>query len=79
MITLNESGMVFKFPDNDCFLIERDAVAKKPHAKVCECLAHISRNGKDKYAFIEAKRSAPKEKVCDRSKVFYDSIPMEES
>ncbi|HBC21364.1 MAG TPA: hypothetical protein DC009_04620 [Porphyromonadaceae bacterium] len=77
MITIKESGLVFNFPDGDCFLIEQDDVAKKPNVKVCECVARVQ--GKDLYAFIEAKSSAPREKNFDRSKICYGGKPIDAS
>ncbi len=74
MITVRESGLVFNFPDGDCFWIEKDDVAKKRNVKVCEFVARVQ--GKDLYAFIEAKSSAPREKKYDRSKVRYEGKPI---
>lgn len=77
MITIRESGLVFNFADGDCFLIEKDDVAKKPNVKVCEFVARL--HGKDLYAFIEAKSSAPREKKFDRSKVRCGGKPVDAS
>ena len=79
MTTINESGMTFKFPDDDCFLIEKDDIARKQCVKSCECVARISQRGKDLYAFIEAKSSVPREAMCDRRKMLYDGTPMDDS
>lgn len=77
MTTLHESGMDFEFYDEDCFLIERDDVAKKRNVKVCECLVHIA--SKNWHAFIEAKSSAPREKTYDSNKLTYDGCAIDKS
>lgn len=78
MITIEESGMTFTFPEGDCFHIEKDE-ALKPHVKPCEFIARISHRSTDLLYFVEAKSSAPKECICDRSKLTYDGMPIEPS
>ena len=41
MTVIHESGMDFRFDEDNCFLIEQDDVAKRPNVKACECLAFI--------------------------------------
>ncbi len=80
MTTFVESGMTFTFPDNDCFVIEKDKVVISGNCvKSCECVVRINPRGRDRYAFIEAKSSAPREKICDRNKLLYDGDPIDES
>lgn len=52
-----ESFMLFSFPDDDVFLIEKDPLmGPKSGRKSCECVVLLS----PKLAFIEAKSSSPK-------------------
>ena len=77
MTVIHESGMDFRFDEDNCFLIEQDDVAKRPNVKACECLAFIV--AKNWYAFIEAKSSAPREKACDLGKISYDGGAIDKS
>ena len=52
-----ESFMLFSFPDDDVFLIEKDPLMNSNSGrKSCECVVLLS----PKLAFIEAKSSSPK-------------------
>ena len=78
MMTFVESGVRFSFPKSDCFRIEDDEiVVGKDSVKACECLAKTTRNSMDTYWFIEAKSSAPKENICDRTKITYSGNPID--
>lgn len=78
MITFIESGIRFSFPKTDCFRIEEDeSVVRKESVKACECLAKTTREANAVYWFIEAKSSAPRERLCDRDKVIYDGAPID--
>lgn len=79
MISFTESGMDFSFPRSDCFRVEEEEiVVSKNSVKACECLAKTTTATKTAYWFIEAKSSAPKEKLCDRTKILYDGAPIDE-
>ena len=80
MISFVESGMSFSFPDDECFVIEKDdIVVSRDCVKACECVALVRHGGKERYMFIEAKSSAPKEKVCDYGRLAYDGAPIDGS
>lgn len=52
-----ESFMLFSFPDDDVFLIEKDSLmGSNSGRKACECVVLLN----SKLAFIEAKSSSPK-------------------
>ena len=79
MTDINESGMTFRFPDENCFVIETDPVVMGHKCiKACECVATITAKGKDLAIFLEAKSSAPKSKECRRELLAYDSQPFPE-
>lgn len=79
MIEFIESGMRFTFPESDCFVIEKDAtVVSRCSVKSCECIAMVPHKGRDVFMFIEAKSSAPKSKICDKSLLIYNGTPLDE-
>lgn len=80
MIQIVESGMTFTFQDADCFRMEKDPViTSNDCVKTCEFVGRVTRKGTDLYLFVEAKSSAPKEKLCDRNKLLYDGASVSDS
>lgn len=75
-----ESFMLFSFPDDDVFLIEKDPLmGSNSGRKSCECVVLLS----PKLAFIEAKSSSPKntgprfeEFIGEIKQKFEDSIAL---
>ena len=63
-----ESFMLFRFPDDDAFCIEKDELVRSAHeVKACECIVLLHPD----MALIEAKASSPK---SISSKAFDDYI-----
>ncbi len=63
MIEFEESGLKFRFDDDNCYQIEHDPLVmgggfeeSTSNNKACECVTHID----GKHFFIEAKCSAPR-------------------
>lgn len=79
MIEIAESGMIFRFAEDVCFVIENDPVVRGSEGvKACECVCKIVRGRDEELLFLEAKSSAPKEKFFDRGLVSYNGSALPE-
>lgn len=70
MVTFEESNMLFSFPDEDVYRIEKSPLLAEVQLKATECV--VSRQ--NAILFIEAKSSSPRPQPEDKFDKFIDEI-----
>lgn len=79
LITFEESGLAFKFEDDNCFIVENDPLVRSQDSrkstqnnKACECVTFIN----NYHCFIEAKQSAPRGPECSVKDLRLHGLPV---
>ena len=70
MVTFEESNMVFSFPDEDVYRIEKSQLLAEVQLKAAECVVRRQ----DMILFIEAKASSPRPQTEHKFDKFIDEI-----